>query len=127
MKIRKLSPTGDFAFGNSQNNFISNSPETVAQLVLTTLRLIQGEWYLDVTAGTPYFQGIIGKHSQDLADATLVAVISNVQGVVNIVNYQSTLDPETRQYSSVKGTINTVYGQTALNIQNIQNNTTGGT
>lgn len=118
MRYRKLTPTSDYSFGNGQLDFLINSPEAVAQAVQTTLLLWVGEWFLDVTAGTPYPESVIGKHSQDEADATLIGVISNVQGVVSIVNFQSTIDPSTRKYSVVSGTINTIYGQTELQIEN---------
>lgn len=121
MRVRKLSDTGDYTFGSGQNNYWVNVPEGVAQVVKTTLQLVQGEWYLNVNSGTPYFQGVIGKHSKQIADVTLVSVISDVQGVVDILNYESVLDENTRKYSSISGTLNTIYGPTELDIQNERN------
>lgn len=121
MRVRQLSPTGDFQFGSGQLDYLINTPAAVAQVVQTNLRLILGEWYLDLSLGTPYLQGVIGKHSQDVANATLVAVITSCQGVVNIDNFESTIDPYTRKYSTVSGTINTIYGQTLLDLQNEKN------
>lgn len=121
MKYRTLSADGDYTFGNGNLDFYIDIPEAVAQAVKTSLLLWLGEWYLDVTAGVPYMQSVIGKHSQDLADSTLVAQISQVQGVVNIVDFQSIIDPNTRTYSVVKGTINTIYGLTEVEIKNETN------
>lgn len=121
MRTRVLSPTGDFTFGQGQLNYLVDVPQAVAQVCQTSLRLFLGEWYLDTTAGVPYAQGVLGKHSQAQADATLLAAIYNVQGVTSVVNFQSTIDPNTRSYSEVTGTLNTIYGQTELEIQNETN------
>jgi hypothetical protein len=116
MRYRKLTTTGDYSFGNGQLDFFINTPEAVAQAVETTLRLFLGEWYLNLNDGTPYFQGILGKHSKDMADATILATISNVPGVVSVDNYSSVIDPVTRNYTNVSGTLNTVYGVTQLQL-----------
>lgn len=121
MRYRKLDKNGDYSWGAGQLDFLINSPEAVAQAVQTTLLLWVGEWYLNINDGTPYPESVLGKHSQDEADATLIGVISNVQGVVNIVNFSSTLDPQTRKYTVIQGTLNTIYGQTQLEIQNESN------
>jgi hypothetical protein len=120
MRYRKLSPTGDYVFGHSQVDFLVNTPETVAQAIETSLRLWLGEWYLNINDGTPYLEGILGYHSQDMADANLKARIENVQGVVNISEYSSSVDPVTRKYSATC-TVNTLYGPTQVEIQNLGN------
>jgi len=121
MRVRQLSPTGDFTFGSGQLNYLINSPEAVAQVVQTSLLLFLGEWYLDLTAGVPYPEDIIGKHSQALADATLIAYISQIQGVTNIEGFQTVLDPDTRAYRSISGTLNTIYGITPFELSNENN------
>lgn len=121
MRYRKLSPTGDYLFGAGQLNYLINTPETVAQAVQTTLLLWLGEWYLNVNDGTPYPEGVIGKHSKEQADQTIINQIRGVQGVIDIVNFQSTVDPETRKYTSVSGILNTIYGETKLEIENFRN------
>jgi hypothetical protein len=121
MRYRKLSPTGDYTFGSGQLNFLIDTPETVAQAVQTGLLLWLGEWYLNLNDGVPYPEGVIGKHSKAQADATLIAAISQMQGVVNIQNYQSVIDPNTRKYSTISGLLNTIYGETQLQVQNNAN------
>jgi hypothetical protein len=121
MRYRKLSPTGDYTFGGSQLNFWINVPEAVAQAVQTTLKLWLGEWYLNVNAGVPYPEGVIGEHSQAEADATIKGIIQNVQGVNTLTNYTSEIDPVTRAYQTTGGTLNTIYGVTPLEITNYGN------
>lgn len=104
-------------FGNNESDFLINSPETVAQAVKTYLLLFLGEWYLNVNDGTPWFQGVIGFHSQEEADQTLIQTILGIQGVQNVTNWKSSVDPTTRKYTSVSANLQTIYGQTQLEIQ----------
>jgi hypothetical protein len=120
MRNRQLSPTGDYTFGSGQLNYLINTPAAVAQAVQTTLLLWLGEWYLNVNAGTPYPEAIIGTHSQAIADNAIINVINNVQGMINISNYQSQIDPVTRKYSVISGTLNTIYGETEVQFQDSQ-------
>jgi hypothetical protein len=119
VRYRKLSSTGDYTFGSGSQNFFINSPDAVGQAVQTALRLWLGEWYLNINDGTPYPEGVLGKHSQAVADATIVSRIRKVQGVVDITNYQSTIDPVTRKYTSVSGTLTTAYGTIQIQVANL--------
>jgi hypothetical protein len=116
MRYRKLSPTGDYTFGQSQQNFWINSPNGVAQSVQTNLELFLGEWYLDQTAGVPYFQGVLGNYSQAVADQTEQDYVSNIFGVSAIVNFASTLNPITRQYTITLLRIQTIYSTTVVTV-----------
>lgn len=113
MRYRTQDANGDYTFGQNDANFLVNSPAAVAQAVLTRLRLIQGEWFLDQTAGTPYNTDILGAGTESTRDIALQAVILETQGVTEIVDYASYLDPATRQFT-VAATINTIYGQTTI-------------
>lgn len=118
MRYRKLSEDGeDYQFGNSQNDFWRDTPEAVGQAAETRLLLFLGEWFLDLTEGTPYLQGILGKHSQEVADLTIQDRIAGTQDLTQISAYSSTLDREIR-YMSVSATIDTIYGPTDLTIEN---------
>ena len=119
MRYRALSPTGDYQFGNGQADFLINSPAAVAQAVETYLRLWLGEWYLNVNDGTPWLEGVFGYNSKDEADQTLIQTVLGVQGVQDISNWQSTVDPITRAYTSITATLDTIYGQTQLQMENI--------
>ena len=119
-RVRKQTPTGDYSFGAGLSDFYINAPETIGQIVETSLLLWYGEYFLDTTAGTPYLQGIIGTHSQSLADFTIRQRVLNVEGVVSIEDYSSVLDPDTRKLS-VSMNINTIYGLTKVEVSNFVN------
>lgn len=114
MKYRKLDANGDASFGNGNLDFHKDTPETVAQAVLTRLRLWSGEWFLDTTEGTPYQAGVLGKNSQATADGVMRERILETQGVLGITQFSSTLNRDLRQYS-VSATIDTIYGPAQIN------------
>lgn len=114
MRYRKLSSDGDYVFGSSKNDFLVNTPEAVAQAILTRLKLWLGEWFADTADGTGWNQSIVGKHSKNLYELTLRQRVLETPGVTNITDFQSSLDPDTRRLT-VTMTVNTVYGEAYLN------------
>lgn len=121
MRYRQLSPTGDYTFGQGQNNFLVNSPAAVAQIITTYLKLWFGEWYLNTQDGTPWLEGVFGYHenSQETADQTLINVVLGLPGVLDLNNWKSTVDPATRKYTSVSANVDTIYGATAISIEDL--------
>ncbi|SEU36129.1 hypothetical protein SAMN03159335_05380 [Burkholderia cepacia] len=113
MRYRKLDADGDFVFGGSANDFLVNSPDAVAQAVITRLRLHRGEWFLDTTAGMPWDTDVLGKYTSGKYDAAIRTCILGTQGVTELTSYSSTADPETRVLT-VTATINTIYGTTTV-------------
>lgn len=120
MRYRKLSPTGDYVFGNGQKDFWRDQPEAVGQACQTRLRLWIGEWYLNIDSGTPYLQGILGKHSQEVANVAVQQRVIGTQGLVRWTNFESEIEPNSRDYSVTFG-IDTIYGPTEVQIKNYIN------
>lgn len=110
MRYRKLDANGDYTPGS--NAFLINSPEAVGQAVLTSLKLFQGELFINTSAGVPWTRSILGKSNTNY-DVLIKEVILNVQGVSSIVSYASTYDAGTRKLS-ITATIATVYGTTTV-------------
>ena len=120
MRYRQLSPTGDYTFGSNLNNFYIDVPAAVGQAVKTRLELWSGEWYLDITDGTQYIQGVLGKHSQSMADTTIQNRVLATQNLTDISSFESTLNTVPRSYS-VQMKIDTDFGPTAVQISNYVN------
>lgn len=116
MRYRALDANGDYTFGQGSANFLVDSPACVAQAVQTALLLWEGEWYLDTTAGMPWATQVLGTGTMALYDQAIKAKIVSVQGVQDIVSYSSSLDVTTRTLT-VDCTIDTIYGETSINIQ----------
>lgn len=112
MRYRTLTEAGDYSFGQGSSQWLVNTPETVAQAVLTRLRLVRGEWFLDTSEGTPYLTQILGEHTKGLYDQAIKTRILNTPGVVSIVEYVSLMDAA--RNLAVSCTINTLYGQTTI-------------
>lgn len=115
MRVRMLTATGDIAYGQGSANYLVDSRAAVAQEVQTTLLLFQGEWFLDITAGVPWFTQVAGVGTIPIYDQVIKQAIQGVQGVTAIVNYSSILDRVTRALT-VTATINTQFGITQVQV-----------
>lgn len=114
MRYRELSPTGDYTFGRNATNFLVNSPAAVAQAVQTRLAIAVGEWFLDLSYGTPYQSRILGAGRVATYDSAIQQVILDTPGVTAIVQYSSSVNPNTRA-ASVFVVIDTQYGTATIN------------
>jgi len=110
-----LTATGDIAYGQGGANYFVDSRAAVAQEVQTTLLLFQGEWFLDITAGVPWFTQVAGVGTIPIYDQVIKQAIQGVQGVTAIVNYSSILNRVTRALA-VTATINTQFGVTQVQV-----------
>jgi hypothetical protein len=115
MRVRQLTASGDFSFGQGSANYLVDSRETVAQEVLTTLLLFQGEWFLDITAGVPWFTQVAGVGTIPIYDSIIKEAILNVQGVTAIAKYSSSMNRATRVLT-VAATVNTQFGITQVQV-----------
>jgi hypothetical protein len=120
MRYRKLTGDNDYTFGNGQQDFWRDVPEAVGQACKTRLLLWLGEWFLDIQDGTPYMQGILGKHSLEQANVTIQDRALGTQGLTDVTNFQSVVDPDTRGLDA-QFDIDTIYGPTQVQVENYAN------
>lgn len=113
MKYRKEEENGDYTFGQGDNTFLENTPEAVAQAVKTRFELWTGEWFLDVTEGTPYREAILGKHKSAAYNMAVRERILGTQSVSEILEFTTEFNPDTRRVTFT-ATINTLYGETTV-------------
>jgi hypothetical protein len=113
MRYRKLSEDGDYTFGNGQANFFKDTPAAVGQAAKTRLMLWLGEWFLNVEEGTPYLQGVIGKHNEQTREAVMRARVLGTEGLTSITNYESIIDPDNRKLN-LSVAVDTIYGETTI-------------
>lgn len=109
MRYRKLDAGGDMTFGLQQSDFYRDVPEAPAQAVLTRLRLLRGEWFLDISKGVPYQGGVLGKYTSKSADPIIRDTILKTPGVSGIASYESSFNPDTRVFT-IAGVVDTIYG-----------------
>lgn len=114
---RRLDADHDMTFGQGLANFAVNA-EATAQNVRTRLQTIQGEWFLDTSAGVPYLENdyvskAITDKPADLAftDAAIQGEILDTDGVTSLDSFASQFDSSTRLFS-VQATLETEFGTT---------------
>jgi hypothetical protein len=113
VKYRRIDENGDYVFGNGKYDFLEDV-EAVPQAIKTKLNLFQGEWWEDLSEGTPFYQDIAGQFIKSEEDKDIVTRIycnriSDVEAVNSFISVNSEFDNEKRKYS-MKADINTIYG-----------------
>jgi hypothetical protein len=106
VRYRALDINDDYTVGQP---WLVNSPQAVAQAVKTRLRLWQGEFFVDITDGTPYLQQILDKRSPTRnPDAAIKLRIVGTLGVTGIAQYGSVYDGNSRTLTAY-ALVNTQY------------------
>lgn len=82
----------------SGSHFVSGK-EATEQAILRRLRLFLGEYFLDGTEGTPWFQRILGKNPNDVGAAQIKNRILETDNVVSISEFEYSFEPRTRVLS----------------------------
>ncbi len=95
--------------GHGDADYLKDVPESSAQAVVTRLRLLTGEWFLDLGEGTPYTPHVLGKHTKSSYDFVLRERVLHTEGVTGIQEYESIFDGETRRLT-VNMRVDTAYG-----------------
>ncbi|PNM24235.1 hypothetical protein A6J66_008545 [Yersinia enterocolitica] len=113
MRYRREDENGDYTFGQGDNTFLIDSPEAVAQAVKTRFELWRGQWFLDLTEGTPYIQYVLGKQRSDVYILAIRERILDTQGVNAILEFEANYTGETRRVTFT-ATIDTIYGTTTV-------------
>ena len=108
MVVRRLdSTTGDIVTSGTQ--FLTEQEE-IAQTIRTRLRLFTGEYFRDITDGTPWYDTILDKNSTQTArDAAIKRRILQTDGVSSISEFESDYDISTRSLT-ITATVITIYG-----------------
>lgn len=114
-RIRRQDADGDMTFGQGAQNFLVDSPAAVAQRILTRLRLWEGEWFLDLTDGTPYHQSILEHRSIALAGELIRQRILGTPFVSAIDDFSVSFNPTTRALL-ITATVSTLFGRVKFSV-----------
>lgn len=107
--VRKLGPNWDPIRGQSLSNFLVDI-EAVAQIIVTSLLLLQGEWFENVNLGLPLFQQLLGHAETEQGVALIIQQqILQVPYVTGIQSFAVSYAPAGRVYS-YQGVVNTQFG-----------------
>ncbi|RJT45653.1 hypothetical protein [Rahnella woolbedingensis] len=113
MRYRREDSDGDYTFGRGDDTWLVNTPECVAQAVKTRFELWRGQWFLNVTEGTPYIQSVLGKQRSDVYILAVRERIQTTPGVSKIISFNTNNDGTTRRVTFT-ATIDTIYGETTV-------------
>jgi hypothetical protein len=112
MAYRRLSPSGDYTFGQGQGNFLFNN-DACGQAVYTGLLLQKGSFWRNLNAGLPLYQQILATlgspGNQAVVDGLVKTQILSTPNVVTIVQYSSSINPINRKYS-FSCIVSTIFG-----------------
>lgn len=82
----------------SGEHFITGKSAT-QQAILRRLRLFLGEYFLDGTEGTPWFQSILGKVPQNIAETNIKQRIIDTPNVISLSRFELNFDAKSRVIS----------------------------
>lgn len=85
---------GDIA--TRDTHFVCGKEQTRLNII-SRLRLFLGEYFLDATLGTPWFQSILGKNPQSIAELNIKSVILNTPGVMALSEFEYRFDAGNRK------------------------------
>lgn len=106
--------TADFLL-NKGDLYLTTEYQAISQDVRLRLRFFEGEWFLDLDAGVPYFQSILVKSPNlDVIRDVISDAILEAPGVRSITSLNLDFDKATRELS-VTGSVNTDLGELNLN------------
>lgn len=92
--------THDIVFVNGSTPITEDQKTTVAQRLKIRLQTFLGEYFINTSVGIPYYQRILNKIvSKDTVDAIFQSQILEDVGVLEIVQYSSSIDVAKRSLS----------------------------
>lgn len=115
MRMRLQSPTGDFVFGQSSQDYLVNSQAMMAQALICALSLTQGTMFTNTQAGVPWLTQVVGGFPlKAIYDQIVQDAILGVEGVIGpLISYSSTLS-EDRALTIDHVVVGTLYGEVEL-------------
>jgi hypothetical protein len=91
--------------------------QAVEQAILTRLLLFEGEWWENLSEGTPMFQKILGRRAslsgQQIMTLALVERVNGTPFVTVVENVSVSFDPATRKFS-FSCTAQTAFGPVSI-------------
>lgn len=109
-----LDASHDLYLGPRSGIAIASDADAVVQGIRTRLLMFRGEWFLDVNAGTPWFEEVL-TDGQDIrrVESALKTQILATPGVESILSFDLNFDRATRDLS-VTFEVDTIYGPSGV-------------
>lgn len=119
MRIRNVTSQHDWTFGQSGTNYVRNAYAVALDIKMSLLEW-RNDCFFSLLSGIPW-QTRLGEKNQKIAlDKDIQETAEAVEGVLNIFNFQSSLDGRTYKCSF------SVYQQYSTDVININFDTING-
>lgn len=118
MQIRKNDSNGDWLFGHSSTDILSDNSLAVAQHIKTRLQEWKYDFFANMLAGIDYRTRLGYKNQKELLDNDIKEIIANTEGVISLESFESYLYD--RDYT-VNFTYYDIFSQNLLNNEVIIN------
>lgn len=113
--VRQRTASGDVAYGNGTQNFLTNA-DAVQQNILTAILLIQGETWWNTTIGTPLWTQLTSHAITPQAVALIYQqIILGVAFVTGIQQLSVVLNPSARTFT-VSAVVQTFFGLVTVTV-----------
>jgi len=96
--IKLNTETWDYDLTSNGLELFEKNPNVVAQRIRIAYQLKQGELFTDVIEGVPIVEFSATKDGGSFADAFMIDYTSKIEGVVEVINFTSRINPVTRVY-----------------------------
>lgn len=90
--------------------------EAIGRGAVYRLKMFRGEYFLDITDGTPWFQAILGKSADDQAEVLLKRRLLTAPGVAGIANFSYEPDPAQRSLTVTADVVTNEGNTIAVNL-----------
>ena len=106
----KLTPDHDLSFIDGDLQIVTGSNQTAQHLKIRLYTWL-GEWFLDITIGTPYLEKILGQRSSAREQSNVIRRrVLSTNGVRSIINLSF---ERSGRHLSISGTVRLDNGDTA--------------
>lgn len=97
MIVRELDNSHDWTFGHGLGNYLDSS-DAIAQCVKTKLLALKRDWFLNREDGIAWFDYLTKNPNTKQLEIDVRTEIFQVEGVLNIDEFDILIDPETRRF-----------------------------
>ena len=116
MTVRKLDENGDIV---TSGKIFTSQADEIAQTIRTRLRLFLGEYFRDITDGTPWFEQILGKNvNMSAREAALRNRIASSPGVIRLIAFDVNFPDVNARSLTVTASVLTQYGPVTVTENN---------
>lgn len=105
--------TNDLVFRDFDFALIDDTKQIMQNLAIR-LRFVLGEWYLDITAGIPYYEEFFRKNPNQIQiESILKQEIVQTRGIEELISFEADFDKRRRIFS-VKFSARSISGEALL-------------